>query len=598
MQSEATVPTSGEPATLEHAEMLRIQASEAPPVPDPFESLDAELLQKRRLLTVLMDSIVDHIYFKDRDSRFLLMSRSQAQRFGLSSPDEAIGKTDFDFFAEEHARQAFADEQAIMETGKPLLDRLEKETWPDGSVSWVSTTKMPLYADDGSVVGTFGVSRDVTARKLAEEELEKHQHRLEELVEERTRALSESNEQLEREIVERRRAEDALLEGERIETIRSMAGGVAMHFNNIIGVISSYASSISGSFIPKTRVHDQATRILEASNRAGELTRRLMDMAGASKPAEQAEREATSLAQTIEEATGFLEQVLQEKHVEVRVSKQERMPFVMADRRQLLDAVMSLLINASEAMAEGGGVIRIDALERIVKKPGSKNPDAEGGAFAVLRIRDTGVGIDANHLERIFEPFFTTKESSASFGLGLSFARSAVIGMGGWIGVRSRPGKGSSFDIFLPKAQCDVVEDDAEPDPEAVAGGTVLLVDDDLQALGAMQKALEGEGFRVLAADGLKQAVSLYTARSGTEAVDLTIVDSSLPAGAALAIVKRVRKDDPQAAFVLTSGFPRDYVRAQVPLGPWQFLQKPFEAEQLTDAAKKALLKAAGARVS
>lgn len=127
--------------------------------------------QELYLLRVLMDHLPDAIYFKDEKSRFTWINRALAEKFGLRDPAEAIGKTDFDFFTPEHAQQAFDDEQNILRTGQPLLGREEKETWPDGRETWVLTTKMPLRDPSGKIVGTFGLSRDVTARKKAEEAL-------------------------------------------------------------------------------------------------------------------------------------------------------------------------------------------------------------------------------------------------------------------------------------------------------------------------------------------------------------------------------------------------------------------------------------------
>jgi len=127
------------------------------------------LTQERFLMHTLMDNIPDNIYFKDKDSRFIRISRALADQFGLANPAEAVGKSDFDFFTEEHAKQAYDDEQAIIAQGKPI-NKEEKETWADRADTWVSTTKVPLRDEAGRSMGTFGISRDITARKVAEAE--------------------------------------------------------------------------------------------------------------------------------------------------------------------------------------------------------------------------------------------------------------------------------------------------------------------------------------------------------------------------------------------------------------------------------------------
>jgi PAS domain S-box-containing protein len=129
------------------------------------------LRKEHALFTSLISTSPDHIYFKDRQSRFVRINASMAQRFGLRDPAEAVGKTDFDMFSEEHARQAYEDEQRIMTTGEPLIGLEEKETWPDGHITWVSTTKVPRRDETGNIIGLVGMSRDITEGKRAAERI-------------------------------------------------------------------------------------------------------------------------------------------------------------------------------------------------------------------------------------------------------------------------------------------------------------------------------------------------------------------------------------------------------------------------------------------
>ncbi len=146
-----------------------------------------ELVDDRYLLDAFLENTPDHVYFKDHGSRFIRISRALANWLGLEDAAEAIGRTDFDFFGEEHARKAFADEQQLMRSGEPLVGIEERETWEDGHETWVSTTKVPLRDRRGRIVGVFGLSRDMTEKKLDEQRLAAQTDRLEK----QARALEE-----------------------------------------------------------------------------------------------------------------------------------------------------------------------------------------------------------------------------------------------------------------------------------------------------------------------------------------------------------------------------------------------------------------------
>jgi len=134
---------------------------------------DDLLSRERNIINALMNNITDSIYFKDLQSRFVRINKALVERLGFKNPEEAIGKTDFDFFSKEHAKQAYNNEQQIIKTGNPIVDIEEKETFKDKEDRWVSTTKMPFYTENGKLIGTFGVSRDITKRKLTERKLER-----------------------------------------------------------------------------------------------------------------------------------------------------------------------------------------------------------------------------------------------------------------------------------------------------------------------------------------------------------------------------------------------------------------------------------------
>ncbi|MDE0838670.1 MAG: PAS domain-containing protein, partial [Kiritimatiellae bacterium] len=612
--------------------------------------------------------------------------------FNLESPDLAIGKSDADFFTSEHAAEALRDEQQIMSSGKGLVNQVERETWPNGSVTWAATSKMPILAENGKAIGCFGISRDVTEQVQAQFALQKskdqvsailssttdcfialdlnqlityanpaaealldvssdallgrrvvdvfskamaqtlsemfetakstrdvrecelydnvgkrwlvfrafpsestisvychditlnkekqkadeaQKRELEALVVERTHELTEANSHLKREISERKRAEAALVQTERLEAISVMASGMAVNFENIISVIAKYATSIHESSPPGSRIHGESKRVLEGVRRGGELTQRLMGVAQSDKAVAATPPEIVDVGAAIDSVTHLLSDLLLKQNVSIRVKRDETRPHVYGHLDQLKDVLLAFLMNAAEAMGESGGSIRIDLQERSVAQPNTKrNPASTPGDYVVIRVRDDGAGMSADVLLHIFEPFYTTKNDITSHGLGLAFARGAIQSMGGWIEARSRVSKGSSFRIFIPKA-------DAPSKLKGRAGGEHVLIlhkpDPDRDMIA---KCLGEAGFDVLAEaelDSVRAALSLEAERT----VDMVVIDAMLADGNLKGLLGAISQSCPQTKILLMSGFSRVFIGREAGGRNWSFLQKPFDSKAL-----------------
>jgi two-component system cell cycle sensor histidine kinase/response regulator CckA len=381
-----------------------------------------------------------------------------------------------------------------------------------------------------------------------------------------------------RDIAEQKRVRRVALENERLEAVGIVAQGVGNNFTNIMSVISSYAASIADSFLPHTRPHNAARKILDASRHASDLTQRLLSVVRVDGPHEQTKLEPVSLSRVIEKARGLVDSTLNARGVTVVIKKANRLPYVMADQSQLLDTLMNIFLNGSDAMPEGG-TLRIACIERNISKPRT-NSKATGGTFVGLSVQDTGVGMSKEQVSRVFEPFFTTKDASGAFGLGLPVAQSMAQSWGGWIDVRSRVGKGTRVRVFMSKA-----ERPADAD-EAVLEGplAVLVVDDNPGRLQLMTQALTERGHKVFEATGCDDAIQLHKEHAAD--IDLSVIDWLMPEKDGKGVLQAVLDHDPQSKVIMISGFSRDYVRSELRMGAWGFLQKPFSADEFVEAVE------------
>ncbi len=390
-------------------------------------------------------------------------------------------------------------------------------------------------------------------------------------------------------VSERRLMENKIVAKQKMEAIGILAGGVANDFSNILTLMGGQTAAILDAVSPESKAYANAQRLLEAEHYASRLVKRLLSVARAGDVQGTVSVGPVAVADAVQGTVELLAGTCAEKGIACRVKNPEAMPYVMADDTQLRDAIMNLLLNAIRA-TPAGGVVQVDVSERDVKTPNHRlNPNAKPGRYVILRVRDTGQGIDPKVIDRIFEPFFTTDETGASMGLGLCIVQSSVFAWGGWVTLRSRPGRGSSFRLFIPRVAPDVCETCGLQADEV----TVLVVDDQAEYRRAAREVLKRAGYTVLTASGADEAIEVF--RKQADRITVSIVDLLMPGKGGKVVLDAILAADPSAQVVVASGFSHDYVRGQLARGAWGFLQKPFNEAQLLHAVNVMLVRA-GAR--
>ena len=425
------------------------------------------LAQEQYLLHTLMDNVPDHIYFKDAKSRFTRINKAHADWFGLSHPHEAVGKTDYDFFRAEHAWQAYEDEQEVMQSGQPLTDKEERETWLDGRETWVSTTKAPLRDKAGKVTGTFGISRDITKRVQLEGMLQKARAELEKQVEERTADLMATNESLRHEIAERKRAEELaklqqqqLIQADKLASLGILVSGVAHEINNPNNFIMLNAKILSrvwndtipilkkyyqenGEFVlagvPYTNAHEKIGQLIsgisEGAERIQKIVQSLRDFSRQDKGDL---NQQVYINAVVETAIVIVYNLVKKSTNHFSVEYGVNLPTIRGNSQQLEQVIINLITNSCQALADK---------EKHLVISTSHNQSTDS---IIIKVCDQGVGIPAEDLEHIIEPFFTTKRNIGGTGLGLSVSYNIVKNHGGSLNFDSVYGKKTTATVTLP----------------------------------------------------------------------------------------------------------------------------------------------------
>lgn len=411
--------------------------------------------QERHLFRFLMENIPDRIYFKDRESRFVCVNAAMARLFNLSGPDEAVGKIDFDFFPQADAQRMFEDEQRVLQTGEAILGKVEKKLLPDGTTGWTLTTKLPLRDAAGEIVGTCGMSKDITALKFAEAALEEERNRLRVANSELARSqamLERKLAELEKTHTELKSAQARLIGAEKAQSIANLALGVAHEVKNPLAILK-----VGVDFFSSQQGGDESAALVlkemnDAVRRADSIINELMlfSTSGEMKMV------ASSLAEIIDTALKpFAADLLASK---IRVIKQygSGVPPVRVDAEKVRAVFACLIKNSIDAMRKGGELkirIGITALggPEMSHAAGSRSLIHSGirRIGVVTEIDDTGTGIPPDKLGNIFDPFFTTKATGEGTGLGLTVSRKVVELHGGTLEISNRSEGGVCAKVLL-----------------------------------------------------------------------------------------------------------------------------------------------------
>ena len=380
-----------------------------------------------------------------------------------------------------------------------------------------------------------------------------------------------------------REARDQSAKQERLAAVGQLAAGIAHDLNNVLATTLLSAQMLQKN--PGLCDTDRSLldMICKRSRHGGKLIAQILDFSRRSP----LERTPLDLLAVVKELTELLKRTLPET-VRLELAHDCDEYIVNGDRSRLQQALMNLALNAVDAMPAGG---RLQfALSGLVVGPGAPLPVAGAGAgdWVCLAVCDSGEGIAAEHLPRMFEPFFTTKAPGQGTGLGLSQVHGIVAQHEGYIDVRSRPGEGATFTLYLPLLSVPACE--TEPSPEAAPGGTetILLVEDELAVRRMVLDVLEGLGYRVWATANGSEALALLAKRG--EAVDLVLSDVVMPEMGGLELQRVLRQEWPAIKLLLMSGYalPQNGL-AVSPGRQARGVAKPFDVATLASRIRMAL---------
>jgi two-component system, cell cycle sensor histidine kinase and response regulator CckA len=504
--------------------------------------IEATAARTSDLLRAVVDGTPDAIFVKDRGGKYLLLNDAAARFFGKSVA-EILGKDDTTIFAPADAQTVMASDRLVMESNQ--IHVVEDSLLAAGTVRTFHSTKAPYRDAGGNVIGVIGISRDITDRKSLEEQLRHSQ---------------------------------------KMEAVGRLAGGVAHDFNNLLTIISGYSEFLLATPEVGDAIREAVKAISQAGERAASLTRQLLGFSRRTL----LQPKVFDLNDLVAETGKMLRRLIGEDILFTTVLG-PNVSQVRVDPGQLDQVLMNLVVNARDAMPQGGKLTIETANVELSQEYASAHPDCQAGRFVMMAITDTGCGMAPDVMARIFEPFFTTKPVGKGTGLGLAMVFGIVQQSGGCIHVYSEPDRGTTFKIYLPAVTEQLsqkTESIAKVGPRGTE--TVLLVEDDEAVRGLALMSLTMHGYQVLTAVDGKDALRVVQGRQGD--IDLVLTDVVMPNASGPELAETLRLQSPKIKFLFMSGYTDDaVVRHGLLQANVAFIQKPYTPLELAQKVRQVL---------
>ena len=385
-----------------------------------------------------------------------------------------------------------------------------------------------------------------------------------------------------RDITEKKKFQEHLFQSQKMDSIGVLAGGIAHDFNNMLTAIIGHAEIIRKNSVLDVKATNSLSVIEDASRRAGRMIQRLLGFARKSKY----ELVPLSLNDLVYDTLKLLERVI-DKNIEMNVELDSHLPFIQGDMNHIEQIVMNLIINARDAMPKGGKIVIKTSVVNVRQGMPGVPPYILPGEYVMLNINDTGSGMPEDVRNRIFEPFFTTKERGKGTGLGLSMVYGAVKEHKGYITVTSEVGMGTSFSIYLPVSQSAALAPKAEEAASLMGNETLLIVDDEVDLLNAVQGALDSHGYKTVAIDDSQKALNIF--KKIPQEISLVITDIAMPNMDGKELIKKIKEVKPDIKILAMSGHTK-YVADKDGIREIDgFLKKPFESPYLLSVVRRIL---------